>query len=717
MLDWSIVRKYGTNVSRLTFGIALFINAGIVSADTKENSNNTGGDDPISLKAITVTARKTSEDIKNVPQSITVVPGEKLANSPFDPASEIARNSPNVMLNRQSAGLQYFSIRGISTFGAPSSYSDGTISLNVDGVPQSLMSASSTFLDIDRVEVLRGPQGTLWGTNALGGAVNIIPNQPDGNREIRLTTEVGTHGYKLGEAVVGGNLVPGVLDGRMAVRFSHKDGDVRSLTTNELNKRNVDAFRGGLRFTGIGDTIVTLSADYMNDRGNPPFTLLRDAPDFPTSGILSEPDLRTSHGGTTLKVEHDAKNFRFTSISAYQHNELKSWTDSGDSLLYERIGFPPISSRAHVVDKENIYSQEFRLSSLDDAPWRWVLGVSAMRTEDHRACAASNCAPFPYGSAITMNTKLDTTNLGVFGDMSIPFAERWEFSMGGRLSYDDIRIRRNNSIDSPQLTGSRSTSESYPTGRMSIAYKLTDDVRTYFSVARGHASRVFPLYGYPNNGVIDDSYPAATSWTYEAGLKASLLSRRLFIDASIFQNNVKNGLLSYLDPSTSSFRSTYQDYETKGFEVQARAQVADGLSMLAGLGYIHSSLGASGAGATSLNGNQVPNTPKWNFNAGIQYDVSASLIGLPGRLSTDLQYQYIGRRAADVNNSFDLNAYEIVNAKIGWKSPSNDLEIYAFGRNILNKRYEVFGASTFGAQVVTVGDGRIVGIGLTKYFD
>ncbi|WP_372387239.1 TonB-dependent receptor [Xanthomonas axonopodis] len=717
MSDLSVNGKRVSSFSRLPLVIILSLITGLACAQDNEHSNSTSGDDVKVLETVTVTARKTNENIENVPQSITVVPGATLSNAPFDPASEIARNSPNVLVNRQSAGLQYFSIRGISTFGAPSSYSDGTISLNIDGVPQSLMSASSTFLDIDRVEVLRGPQGTLWGTNALGGAVNIIPNQPDGNREVRLTTEAGTHGYVLGEAVVGGNIVPGVLDGRMAVRFSHKDGDVRSVMTDKLNERNVGAFRGGLRFTGVDNTIVTLSADYMKDKGNPPFTLLRDAPDFPTSGTLSEPDLRSSHGGITLKVEHDAKKFRFTSITAYQRNELKSWTDLGDILLSERTGFPPISDRAHVVDKENIYSQEFRLSSLDGDPLRWVLGVSAMRTEGQRACAASNCAPFPYGSAISMNTDLDTNNLGVFGDVSIPFAERWEFSVGGRLSYDDIKIRRNNSIDSPQLTGSRSTSQSYPTGRMSLSYNLTDDVRTYVSVARGHSSRVFPLYGYPNNGIIDAPYPAATGWTYEAGVKASLLSNRLFIDASVFQNKIKNGLLSYLDPTTSSFLSTYQDYETKGFEIQARAQVTDGLSILSGLGYTNSSLGASGAEVASLKGNRVPNTPKWNFNAGIRYDVPAGFIGLPGRFSSDLQYQFTGKRSADVNESFDLDSYQIVNAKIGWKNSSADLEIYAFARNLLNKRYEVFGASTFGAEVVTVGDGRIVGIGLTKYFD
>lgn len=178
-----------------------------------------------------------------------------------------------------------------------------------------------------------------------------------------------------------------------------------------------------------------------------------------------------------------------------------------------------------------------------------------------------------------------------------------------------------------------------------------------------------------------------------------------------FDNDVENGLLAYLDPVAMAFRSTYQDYKTSGFELQARAAITHDLTLMGGLGYIDSSLGANGAGLTSIDGNRLPNTPKWNLNAGLQYERSADVVGLTGDFAASLQYQYTSKRAADVNGSFDLDDYHIVNARLGWKSGADGVEIYAFGRNLLDERYEVFGAASFGgAQVVTVGDGRVLGV-------
>lgn len=699
----------------LASGWGCVAEAQTASAQTKPIQTNAEADVTV-LDPIVVTARKTNEDLKNVPESITVVPPESLMAAPFDPGAAIARNSPNVQWINRATGSQFFSIRGVSSLGTPVNFSDGTVAFNIDGVPNSLMSASNILLDVNRIEVMRGPQGTLWGSNALGGAINVVTNQPDGARDIHVTSEIGTNGYRMGEMVLGGNIIPDALDGRMALRFGHQNGDVRSLFTDDLGERDIAAFRGGLRFTGIDDTTVTLTGSYLRDEGNAPFYLLRNTSRFPISGTLTEPKAVTTQGGTTLTVEHEFDAFRFTSVSAYQHNELDSKTDNADKLLYDAIGFPAFSSRGHLDDKENIFSQELRLNSLEGDPIRWVMGASVARTEGSRTCVSAQCAPAPYFDAIAMDTDLNSTNLGLFGDMSIPFAERWEFSIGGRLNHDDIELKRRNSRDIADLTGSNSTSQTYPTGRMALAYKWTDEVQTYVSLARGHATRVYPLFGYPVNGVVADPYPAATGWTYEAGIKASLFDDRLELDASVYHNDIKNGVMTYLDPALGAFRTTYQDYETSGFELQGRMLISDGLTLTGGLGYTHSELGANGANTNTVAGNGVPNTPKWTVTTGLQYDTSASVLNLPGSLSVGVQYQFTGSRPADVDDSFDLKPYHIVDTRVGWKNDANDLEIYAFGRNLLNQRAETFGSLYLGVETVAVGPGRIVGLGITKSF-
>jgi len=423
-----------------------------------------------------------------------------------------------------------------------------------------------------------------------------------------------------------------------------------------------------------------------------------------------------TQGGTTLTVERLFDSFRFTSVSAYQRNEMDSKSDNTDKLLYDGLGFPALSSRGHLKDKEDVFSQELRLNSLEGAPIRWVMGASITRTEGSRACISAQCAPPPYFDTLTMNTDLNSTNFGVFGDISIPLGERWEFSIGGRANHDNIELKRKNSLNLADLTGSNSTSQTYPTGRMALAYKWTDDVRTYVSLARGHATRVYPLFGYPVNGVVADPYPAANGWTYEAGIKASLLDHRLEVDVSVYHNDIKNGVMSYLDPALGAFRTTYQDYETSGFEFQGRMLIAEGLTLTGGIGYIHSELGANGAATNTVAGNGVPNTPKWTTTTGLQYNTAASVVHLPGSLSFGVQYQFTGSRPADIDSSFDLKPYHIVDARIGWKNDSGDLEIYGFGRNLLDDRYETFG-SVFGSlETVQVGPGRIVGVGVTKSF-
>lgn len=699
----------------LASGWGCVAEAQTASAQTKPIQTNAEADVTV-LDPIVVTARKTNEDLKNVPESITVVPPESLMAAPFDPGAAIARNSPNVQWINRATGSQFFSIRGVSSLGTPVNFSDGTVAFSIDGVPNSLMSASNVLLDVNRIEVMRGPQGTLWGSNALGGAINVVTNQPDGARDIHVTSEIGTNGYRMGEMVLGGNIIPDALDGRMAVRFGHQNGDIRSLFTDDLGERDIAAFRGGLRFTGIDNTTVTLTGSYLRDEGNAPFYLLRNTSRFPISGTLTEPKSVTTQGGTTLTVEHEFDAFRFTSVSAYQHNELDSKSDNADKLLYDQLGFPAFSSRGHLDDKENIFSQELRLNSLEGDPIRWVMGASVARTQGSRTCVSAQCAPAPYFDAITMDTDLNSTNLGLFGDISIPFAERWEFSIGGRLNHDDIELKRRNSRDIADLTGSNSTSQTYPTGRMALAYKWSDEVQTYVSLARGHATRVYPLFGYPVNGVVADPYPAATGWTYEAGIKASLFDGRLALDASVFHNDIKNGVMSYPDPALGAFVTTYQDYETSGFELQGRLLVADGLTLTGGVGYTHSELGANGASINTVSGNGVPNVPQWTVTTGLQYDISASFLNLPGSLSTGVQYQYTGSRPADIDDSFDLKPYHIVDARIGWKNDANDLEIYAFGRNLLDQRAETFGALYLGLETVAVGPGRIVGLGITKSF-
>ena len=667
------------------------------------------------LKPIVVTARKTEEQIRDVPQSITVVKPKDIESNALDSGGAIAAASPNVVWQNASVGRQFFSIRGISSLGVPNNFSDGTIGFTVDGIPQSMMSSQNMLFDIDHVEVLRGPQGTLWGTNALGGAINVTTKQPDGEHEVKITTEYGEHGYAMGEATLGGALIPDSLNGRMAVRFNHYDGDIDSLFTDDLGARKIGAFRGGLQFNGLDNTTVTLTGNYLRDNSNTPFSLLRGAPGFPISGVVTESDYVTTHADLGLTIKHDFENFSLTSITGFQNNKITARTEANDILIPSL--FPLVGSNVwHGIDKEKIFSQEIRLNSIEGNNIRWVVGGNLNYSDLDHSCAAPQCAPFPYSGLVTMDTNLRALNLGLFGDASIPLGEKWEVSFGGRLSHDDIKLKQTNDLGVPGLTGDSDADGTYLTGRTALAYKWTDTAQSYVSIARGHGTRIYPLFSYPNNGIVADAYPAAENWTYELGTKVTLFDDRLELDGSVFYNDVKNGVLSYYDPGLGGFATTFQSYETSGFELQARAAITDELSFNAGVGYTHTRLGSDGA-SSIFKGNRVPNIPEWSVSAGLAYETDAEVVSLPGSFNAAVDYQYRSSRPADVQSTFNLDAYSIVNARIGWKNTGGDFEIYGFGRNLFDERYEMFGAAGyFGSEVVSVSQGRVLGVGISKSF-
>ncbi|MES5100566.1 TonB-dependent receptor [Agrobacterium sp. BA1120] len=667
------------------------------------------------LEPIVVTGRKTKEQLIDVPQSITVVRPQAIESNALDSSGAIAATSPNVVWQNSTVGRQFFAIRGISSLGIPNNFSDGTIGFTVDGIPQSMMSSQNMLFDIDHVEVLRGPQGTLWGTNALGGAINVTTKQPDGEHEAKITTEYGEHGYAMGEATLGGVLIPDALNGRMAIRFNHYDGDIDSLFTDDLGARKIGAFRGGLQFNGLEDTTITLTGNYLRDDSNAPFSLLRGAPGFPISGVVTEPDYVTTHADAGVNIKHEFENFSLTSVTGFQNNKIKARTEANDILIPSF--FPLVGSNVWLgVDEEKAFSQEIRLNSLEGDDIRWVVGASLNYSDLDHSCAAPQCAPFPYSGLVTMNTNLRALNLGLFGDASVPLGEKWEVSFGGRLSRDDIKVKKTNDLGVPSLTGDSDADGTYLTGRTALAYKWSETAQTYVSIARGHGTRIYPLFSYPNNGIVADAYPAAENWTYELGTKVAMFDDRLELDGSVFYNDVKNGVLSYFDPGIGGFATTFQSYETSGFELQARAAITDELSFNAGLGYTHTRLGSDGA-SSLFEGNRVPNIPEWSISAGLAYETDAEMVGLPGSFNAAIDYQYRSSRPADVQSTFDLDAYHIVNARIGWKNDGGDFELYGFGRNLFDERYETFGAAgAFGSQLVSVSQGRVLGVGVSKSF-
>ncbi|MGQ3671239.1 TonB-dependent receptor [Xanthobacter sp. TB0136] len=702
--------------------------AASLAAQVPAKAEEALGEEVVTLDAIEVTARKRSELVQDVPIAVSVVEGRDIPADYLDPGPEIARSTPNFnFVDFAVPGGNFGNIRGIGPLGSPLNSLDNTVGFAVDGVPTSSFGFAPTLMDVQRVEVLRGPQGTLFGRNALGGMVNVINTPADGRGELRLNAEYGTNGYGFVEGIAGGWLLPGKIAGRGVLRFQNYDGDIPNpLLGKDEGAARVQAGRGTLAFMPDETLNISFTGGFDYDWRNNPLYLWRESPAFPVSGVdLPQYGSRqTGYGNMTITKEFNS--FLFTSITGYQHIKLKQLNDATDAFLFGEamkdygmtaIDFMnPLQDLSDVDEVEGIFSQELRISSLAGSAISWVAGLSYFRS-DYEMDRLQTSLLFASNNG-TYNTHILSQTWAAFGDVSVPITDRLTFSGGLRLAHDmqglnSLYVSNGYPGTVPLFHQVRSYDDTYLTGRAALSWHWNEDVMSYVSIARGYASGGFERYTLNAEiGALSPSFLPSKVLTYEFGNKALLLDRRLELNGSIFYNNVIDGQMVSFDAANFVYAFSNQDYFSYGAELEARFHVNENWSLSGGLGLTKSSMvnvdPASGSGAAD--GNQVPNSPEVTANVGLQYRQPATLLNMNGAFTASAVYQYVGAREADVQNSFRLNAYQIINSQIGFEHEGN--RFYVFGRNLMDERPEFFG-STFSstARSVMIGRGRILGVG------
>ncbi|OZI34187.1 TonB-dependent receptor [Bordetella genomosp. 10] len=686
------------------------------------------------LPAVTVTARKREESEQKVPISMTVLDGKTIETgaSPSDSNAGLARSAPNTSF--ADSGGQFgnlFLIRGVGSF-APLSPDDTSVVTYFNEVPRSVYGAPPTLFDIERVEVLRGPQGTLFGRNTQGGAINIVPNAPSFKREFSATTEIGTHGYHVGEAVANGALSD-TLAGRLALRYSDQSGTVPNIASGGKDgKVQVGSARGSLLWLIGDDTTATLTGYYDRRESNAPRFVWYQNPDFPQSAVDPDGNITWRDAGVSLKVEHDFGKVRLTSLTSYQDDYSHQPLDLTDGLIYSAMTRQspslynvPYADLADITFREKTTQQEFRLSSNDDGPFTWTGGINFFRSEfTNNAVSKASAAAFNYQTQNgTQHNRITTNSAALFGEGTLALTDKLKATLGLRYTYEHkdagYEFIGNGS---PAVVGysdhDSSLSDRFPTGRAGLSYDWSPNVMTYATVSRGAVSSGYPVTQTNGPyGKAEVPYPRSTSWTYEAGFKSYWLDRRLSVNGSVFYNDVKNGHLIVFDASQALFTTAALDYRSKGFELETAASLTQNLKLTAGIGYTDAELVhvPTGSSTGAASGNRVPNVPKVNASLGVQYDTPMNIAGYEGTLKTSVAWQYVGNRAADVKGSFELPSYSVTNARIGWQH--GNWEIYGFAWNLFNKQYFVAGqAWTTGVSSVRIGQPRIVGVGATIKF-
>ena len=708
----------------LVFGI-------LFASDTFGDTNEDEKVDMVEMETITVTARKAEESAKDVPFSLTVIGGAELENRRLKSFEDALRQTPGLDIQTYGGvGTEIMRIRGVGSL-YKIGLDDTSVLINLDGVPQSLGTAAMSTMDIERLEVLKGPQGTLMGRNSEAGAVNIITKKPTQYLEGYIKTEYGTENTFDTEAVVSGPLTE-KLSARFATKYSVYDNQVEYYGTDEPISEPRDlAFRGTLLWEPTDRTDAILILGYEDKKDRTESMLLMpygDSPklDMDEGGLDGYQDSQRA----TLDVTHDFGSMIFTSITGYTQ------TDSNvDRLLYDRI-FSRALFGMDVIEGDDVirkvnadtYYQEFRLSSKPESDVFWVTGL----TYFHSDRTLTNIYEYLFYNDINgvVDADFKTTDYGLFGEITYPITEKFRLTGGLRYTWDEKEYK-SSWVPSTSPFGPASDSDeissSFITGRASASYAFTENVNTYFTYAKGHKARGYQdhptrfIFFGDNSDLIMD---AAKIDSYELGIKMETSDKKAGINVALFFNDITDDHISYVDLTTLTGRVANSDTRTKGIEFEGFWRIGNGFTLSGGGGYTDAEI--TSVPQTSLDvrkGNKIPDSPEWNATISVSHNLPLpSFWGMRSPLLfTTITNRYVGEREGDVANSFQYDAYNKLDFRMGVMS--EQIEFYVWGDNLLDEIYDLHGYN-YGKSIVDgrnlIGGGpsrgRILGLGATYYF-
>ncbi|MCZ8130558.1 MAG: TonB-dependent receptor [Steroidobacteraceae bacterium] len=706
---------------RLAVALALAAGAGTAGPAYAQDGAGAG-----TLEEIVVTAQRREESLMTVPIAVSAIGGEALQRQNVDSVEDVLAQVPNVsFVSLGSRDRKEVSMRGVSNQLNPFADSrQSPYGFYIDEFSVAVGTSNPEILDIERIEVLRGPQGTYFGRNAVGGAINVITRKPTNEWASEVGASVGNYGSWGVHAIVNAPIVDEKLALRASAQTRRTDGWIENIhPVGGGNDGRFDAARATLRFKPTDRLTWDLNYSTMEGEegmrvGVPTGFLTqtwRNVYYGGRTGFIANPDGVGFFPDNTTRVNFNrpqsvGSSFDYVSTRATYDFDAMTLTIVGGSLESEVYNFGDVDGGSIdafyeelLIERES-KSGEIRLQSRGERRLEWSIG--AFVGEDRGVLIQPTFhgtqSPLnrPAGVEVT-GTNSDTTNeyWAVFAQATWHFTDSLNLILGGRYSTEDVRtVGQSRSNGAVTGTNNRSSSFNDFSPRATLSWQPLPGQLLYATASKG-----FKAGGTQTTGTVQlrNEFDPEELWNYELGWKGELLDRRLRVDLSTFYMDWKNVQqfvrFQFINPVTGQLLGATgidnaSKATVKGIDFSTQMAASDQLRLGASVGYLDATYGrwqrAFIDGAfIDASGKRLINAPRWTLGAHGEY--SAPVFGYDGFARVEWN-----RRSSQLSNTFALRyeffpfiapSYGVVNVRFGvegerWKAT-------AYVENLFDERF------------------------------
>mgnify|MGYP000491046041 FL=1 len=679
------------------------------------------------LDTVLVTAQKKTELLQKVPLAVSSFNSKQINAYRIWNIKDISGIIPNVYSADPGDGRDVTGIRGIAT----TSY-DPSTAVYIDGVNQfNLDTYIPNLFDVERIEILRGPQGSLYGRNAMGGVINIITKQPTNNTSGSAELNWGNYGQKRMNL----NIKTPIIKDKLFVGASGLFDAREGFYQNEYNQLPYDRQRGisgnyFLKYIINKQWSITFNTKHRNQENKGAFPLV-----FGVEEAFNNPFVLNQNATTIMKdktlnssmsILYNGTKYQFSAQTAYQKN-YRYYTNPIDGDFSPLDAITVVNNYGKDWNQISAWTQDLKLNSIGNQPFKWTIGAYLF-SQNAPTKQGTHFGTDAYLMGIEKSnfTLINTNNskrkgIALYGQATYALSEKLNLTAGIRNDFEQIKqsvngslmMDENKAIYETQALISRTTDFGALSPKLGLDYNISQTQMAFVNYSKGfRAGGLTPLSSDPSQPPLI-RYKPEYSNNIELGLKNTLFNNHARLNLTVFYTRLVDAQVPTLIlPDAITIIQNRGKLNSKGIELEFTAQANAHLSIDYNAGMTNAKFEtleiAQNGNANILNGNKQIFTPNFVSNLALQYDQKFNK-DLSGFLRTE--WRYIGTTYFDLANSIQQNPYSIINASLGLQM--GDVQIKYWTRNLTNQKYISY-AYDFGA--VHLGDPATSGLSIAIKF-